>query len=271
MSLVRIALRMATVMALKGRTLAEDNVLDSEIGVLTEDIHGLNVNLRRKGRFIAVYTDDAEAKPDEQRMFHDNGVVNLCIEYGVTDTMIEEVDDPDEPGKRIKAIIPGIPHADRMHEFYLDLLGRQIRTNLLDGGSQAGEVLRGLIGRVVKITCERAGSDRKGERVAAQKLTFTVDAMRDPQFVEDVPSDGPMGRFLALLDAGSVDDRKLADLMRAQIPATPDDIEKARARIGLTLAELSALGFGFLPNADEESQFGSVTVEVTGAKDIEAD
>lgn len=260
---------MATVLALKDRTLAEANVLDSEIGVLTEDAEGLNVNLRQKGRFIAVYTDEAEAKPDEQRMFHDNGLVNLCVEYGVTDTMIDEVDDPDEPGKKIKAIIPGIPHADRMHEFYLDLLGRQIRTNLSGGENEAAEVLRGLIGRVIKITCERAGSDRKGERVAAQKLTFTVDAMRDPQFLEDVPADGPMGRFLALLDAGTVDDRKLADLMRAQIPATPADIENARARIGLTLAELTALGFGYVPNADEESEFASVTVEVTGAEDIE--
>jgi len=269
MSLVRIALRMATVMALKGRTLSQDNVLDSEIGVLSEDDQGLNINLRRKGRFIAVYTDDAEARPDEQRVFHDNGLVNLCIEYGVTDTMVEEVDDPDHPGRKMKVILPGIPHADRMHEFYLDLLGRQIRSVLSDGQNEAAEVLRMLILRVVKVTCERAGSDRKNERVAAQKLTFTVEALQDPQFSADVPQAGPMGRFLALLEAGDPDDRKLAALMRAEIPDTPDDVDANRARLGLTWAELLELGLGYIPDADIDSAWTTTTVEINGADPVE--
>ncbi|WP_156510697.1 hypothetical protein [Labrenzia sp. OB1] len=269
MSLVRIALRMATVLALKGRTLAQDNVLDSEIGVLTEDDHGLQINLRRKGRFIAVYTDESEAKPDEQRMFHDNGLVELCIEYGVTDTMSEEVDDPDHPGRRMKVIIPGIPHADRMHEFYLDLLGRQIRTILSDGTNEGAEVLRMLLARVIKVTCERAGSDRKNERVAAQKLTFTVEAMHDPQFLADVPEEGPIGRFLALLEAGDPDDQKLAELMRAEIPATPEEIEENRARVGVTLAELNALGLGYEPDADADTTIAGVTLDMTGTEPVE--
>jgi hypothetical protein len=236
---------------------------------LSEDDHGLQINLRRKGRFIAVYTDESEAKPDEQRMFHDNGMVDLCIEYGVTDTMFEEVDDPDHPGRKMKVIIPGIPHADRMHEFYLDLLGRQIRTILSDGPNEAAEVLRMLLCRVIKVTCERAGSDRKNERVAAQKLTFTVEAMRDPQFQTDVPEEGPMGRFLALLDAGGDDDRKLAELIRMEIPETPEAIEENRARIGVTLVELNALGLGYEPDADGESTIAGVTLDMTGAETVE--
>ena len=42
MSLVRIALRMLAVKALKDRTVAEGNVLDSEIGILGEDEKGLH-------------------------------------------------------------------------------------------------------------------------------------------------------------------------------------------------------------------------------------
>lgn len=268
MSLVRIALRMATVLALRGRTLAEDNVLDSEIGVLTEDDAGLKVKIK-KGRFIAVYTDEAEAKPQEQRLFHDNGLVNLCLEYGVTDTMIEEVDDPDDPGKRIRQVIPGIPHADRIHEFYLDLLGRQIRTNLSDSQSAAAEVLRRLLMRVVNIKIERAGSQREAERVAAQKMTITVEALQDPQFLSDVPEGAPFWNFLALLDAGTVDDQKLADILRDQLPAAPEDIEASRERIGLTLDELSSLGLGYVPDADEEGEISTVTVEVTGVEPVE--
>ncbi|MDN3719431.1 hypothetical protein QW131_09985 [Roseibium salinum] len=115
MSLIRIALRQAAVLALRNRTLAEDNVLDSEIGVLAEDSTGLRVN--HKQRFIAVYTDEAEGKPDEQRLFHENGLVNLCIEFGVTTAMVERVEDPDNPGRFMQTVIPGIPFTNRMPEF----------------------------------------------------------------------------------------------------------------------------------------------------------
>lgn len=268
MSLVRIALRMLAVKALKDRTVAEGNVLDSEIGILGEDEKGLNIK-PEKGRFIAVYTDDAEAKPDEQRAFHENGLVNLCLEYGVTDAMREEVEDPDHPGRKMQVIFPTIPHASRMHDFYLDILGRQIRSGLSDGQNEAAEVLRGLIRRVVKVTCERAGSDRTGERVAAQKLTFTVDALQDPQFLKDVPEGAPFSRFLALLAAGDADDQKLGALILDQIPASPEDLEEARERIGLTLTELGSLGFEYLPDADEDSEISNVTIDVTGRQPVE--
>lgn len=268
MSLIRIALRMATVMALKGNTLADDNVLDSEIGVLTEDIEGLKLKVK-KGRFIAVYTDESEVKPDEPRMFHDNGLVNLCLEYGITDTMIEVVDDPDTPGRKIRQVFPGIPHADRMHEFYLDLLGRQIRTHLADGQSEAAEILRMLILRIVAIKVERAGSERKTERVAAQKITLTVEALRDPQFMHDVPAGGPFARFLAMLDAGSDDDQKLAALIRNEIPATAEDVEDYRARMGLTWSELLELGLGDHPDAGINTEWGTTSIDVIGADPVE--
>ncbi|WP_298981558.1 hypothetical protein [uncultured Roseibium sp.] len=269
MSLVRIALRMMTVAALKGRTLAGENVLDSEIGVISEDNEGLRVNKHSKDRFISVYTDDAEAKPDEMRPFHANGAINLCIEYCITDAMIDYVDDPDNPGEKIEQIIDGIPHADRIHEFYLDLLGRQIRTALADGANEAAEILRHFVLKVVKITCERAGSERKGERVAAQKLTYTVEVLCDPAYVADIPDGSPLSRFFAFLAASDVDDQKLATLMRDQIPATPDDIEAARMRTGATHDEFAKLGLGFLPDADDTSAIDTVTVELDGSNPIE--
>ncbi|MEP3049420.1 MAG: hypothetical protein ABJL55_16350 [Roseibium sp.] len=270
MSLVRIALRMTAVLALKDQTLANDNVLDSEIGVLSEGAEGLSLHKKHKSkRFIAVYTDEAESTPDELRGFHDNGEVNLSIEFGVTDSMVIEEDDPDDSEKRIRSVIPGIPFTNRMPELYLDLLSKQIRNVLSGGDNAAAEVFRSLVNKVLKIKVERAGSAREGERIAAQKLTLTLDVLDDPQFSEDVEADLPMGRFFELLENGTSDDQKLAALMRAQLPSAPEGLEETQTRIGLILSEMQALGFKYIEYADETSTAQSVTIEVDGAAPVE--
>ncbi|WP_282046308.1 hypothetical protein [Roseibium album] len=267
MSLVRIALRHAAVMALKDNTLAEDNVLDSEIGVLAETSDGLTV--QTKERFIAVYTEEAEDKPDAQRNFHTNGLVKVAIEFGVTDAMVKEEDDPDNPGQKIRSIIPGFPYTHRGPEMYLDILGRQIRGNLESSGNEAAAIFRRLFHKIVSVTCERAGSARQDEKVAAQKLTFTIDAIDDPQFSSDVLEDSPLFDFFAMLDAGEDDDQRLANLMRAQIPADVGDFETIRRRNGLTLQELQQLGFAYVPEADEDSTIQLVEIETGGVAPVE--
>jgi hypothetical protein len=267
MSLIRIALRMTAVMALKGRTLAGDNVLDSEIGVFREKDRGFY--LKGKDRFIAVYTDAANAQADEARNLLENGQVTLSIEYGVADAMVLEEPDPDDPDKMIESVIPGIPYTSRMPEFYLDILGRQIRSCLQGSNSEPADVFRGLFARVTKQQVERADSDNNGERVAAQKLTFTLDALRDPVFAKDVVADLPFARFLALLDAGNPDDQRLADLIRLQIPADPETDEEVQARIGSTVAEMRALGFGLFDGADNSSIVNAVNIAIPGAEPVE--
>lgn len=267
MSLVRIALRHAAVKALVSNTLAGENVLDSEIGAVDETAEGLSV--RTKNRFIAVYTEEAEDQPSDQRDFYNNGLVKVSIEFGVTDAMAETEDDPENPGSSIRSVIPGIPFTSRAPEMYLDILGRQIRDNLATGSSSAAGIFRRLFSKVASVTCERAASANQHEKAAAQKLTFTVAAIDDPQFVSDVPEGSPLYDFFALLDAGDDDDQRLASLMRAQIPANADDKEAIRKRIGLTFQELQQLGFDYVPDADENSTIQLVEIATGGVAPVE--
>lgn len=268
MSLVRIALRQCAVKALQGMTLAGSNVLDSKIGVLGEDDNGVLVS--EKNRFIAVYTEEGVATPDSQRVFHENGRVHLSIEFGVTSSMVVVEPDPNDPEQKIQAVIPGIPFTDRLPEIYLDILGRQIRDQFSGGQSDAAKILKSLIIRVDRITCERAGSERDGEKVAAMKLTFVVQAIDDPQRQEDAGEGTPLHAFFALLDVGDDDDQRLANLMRAQIPVGADSSEdEARARIGLTLSELQALGFSYFEGADDDTTVDTVTLNVAGVSPVE--
>lgn len=87
--LARIALRMATIAALKGRTLVEDNVLDSEITALDADADG-NLTTDQKRPFISIYTDNgsdafgraADAAPvGAHRSCHRN---SGCLDHGVS-------------------------------------------------------------------------------------------------------------------------------------------------------------------------------------------
>ena len=75
--------------------------------------------------------------------------------------------------------------------------------------------------------------------------------------------------FLALLAAGDADDQKLGALILDQIPASPEDLEEARERIGLTLTELGSLGFEYLPDANEDSEITNVTIDVAGGQPVE--
>lgn len=269
MSLLRIALRMTAVKALFGNTMAGENVLDSEIGILGEDDDGLNIVSKKP--FIAVYTDEAEVSPDPQRMFHGNGSVILAIEYGYTSQMSEIRIDPGT-GEEYEAILPDaytIPVTARMPEIYLDVLGRQIRDALATGTSEAAKIFRSLFLSVSSGKCERAASDRNGERVAAHRMTFILTALPDPQVEGDVPANAPMARFFELLDAGDAVDQNLATLFRDLIPATPDDLEHSRLRVGQTLEELRALGLGPISGADDTSEFETVDITIEGSQDTE--
>lgn len=88
MSLARIALRATAVEALKGRTRALNNVLDSEIGIIDSDSGG-NVTIEADQYFIAIYTDAGKTQvgDNELRSLLLNGRTEIMFETGVTASM----------------------------------------------------------------------------------------------------------------------------------------------------------------------------------------
>ncbi|MBN9052491.1 MAG: hypothetical protein J0H80_01660 [Rhizobiales bacterium] len=83
----RIAWRIATIEALKGRTLVGDNILDSQIGAL--DVAGDGtIRTEMERPFVAVYTDGAVVNERlSSRELHRCGETDLTIESGITAAM----------------------------------------------------------------------------------------------------------------------------------------------------------------------------------------
>lgn len=123
----RLALRLATVRALRGHTLVGTHVYDSEIAPIDE------IAAERPRPFIVVYTDDASFRHGDRDLFAtvgdnrvESGFQKLVIEIGVTQRM-QILDD--EGDRRDDAVQP---QTDPALEFNIDLIERQVLAALMN-------------------------------------------------------------------------------------------------------------------------------------------
>lgn len=252
----RIALRIATVEALKGKTLVDKNVLDSEIGALDVGPDG-RLRSDREKPWIAVYTDAAKIQDRlDVRALHRSGATDLTIEVGITTTMTAV--DPDTGRTEV---MPGFRETDRALEFYLDCVGRQIITALSDPLNPWAEVWRDLSSGIVKIERKRTADETSGTRIAAHQLVVTVELLPDPVFGEPVAPTSIWARLFAQMAAAS---HPYLSTMQSLV-GIPDGIrmhEAQRRRFGMTLEEARALfDIAVQPAEAAEPDVQSVAVE----------
>lgn len=254
----RIALRIATVEALKGKTLVDKNVLDSEIGALDVGADG-SLRSDQEKPWIAVYTDAAKVEERlDLRALHRSGATALTIEVGITGAMT--VTDPETGACEV---LPGLCATDRALEFYLDCVGRQIVTALSDPLNPWSEIWRDLSSGIVKIERKRTSDETSGTRIAAHQLVVTVDLLPDPVFGEPVAPTSIWARLFARMAAA---DHPYLSTMQSLV-GIPDGIrmhEAQRRRFGMTLEEARALfDIAVQPAEATEPDVQSVAVERT--------
>ena len=234
--LARIALRVATIEALKGKTLVGDNVLDSQIGAI--DI-AADDSLRtdQEKPFIAVYVDGSKIEDRiDLRSLHKSGSTELTIETGITAAMTET----DQETGASTVIGIGIPATDPALEFYLDCVGRQITTALSDPHDAWSEIWRSLSSSVLKIERKRTSDAASGTRIAAHQLVITLDLLPDPVFGAPVASTSVWATFFASMEAVEHPfTETLLELLGD--PAGVSETAAIRRRFGLTLDEARAL------------------------------
>lgn len=231
--LTRIALRISAVEALKGQTLVDDNVLDSEIGAVDIASDG-RVRTDADKPFIAVYTDASKAEDGiAGRALHKSGPLDLVLEYGITAAMTVTDDETGE-----STVMTGIPATDAGMEFTLDIIGYQIAAALNDPDNAWAEIWRELGGNLQKIERKRISDAASGTRIAAHQMTLTVDLMSDPIRGEALRETATMARFFAkALAAGDVVLARQAQAMQAALAGTAANWKLDMRRYGLTDAE----------------------------------
>jgi hypothetical protein len=190
MSLYRIALRAATVLAIKGRTQAGEHVYDSRNDPLEEIVAGVAVPI------IAVYTE-------EDKNTHDSRELALVIEFTVN---IRERGAPDAG-----TVVPAgngrdgedavwVPQTDDGLEITLDIIEQEIRDALEGSTSEAADIWNTLVIDIRENSSKRGVLDpQKTNRLAARQLLLRVKMLKDPKVGAPIPQ--VLERLLKLLEA----------------------------------------------------------------------
>ena len=236
MSIGRIALRIATIEALRGNTSVEGNVLDSEIGSL--DV-AANESLRtnQEKPFISVYTDSAKADDlGGGRRLWVNGLTELLIETGIAASMTETNQETGE-----STIIGfGIPATDSAFELFLDVVDRETVAALMDPDNEWAEIWRGLVTDIAKVDRRRTADAETGTRMAAHQQCIVCEILPDPVYGAAI---APTSLWQKLLDQMEIIDhpylRSVRDLLG--IDLAQSKTTEQRRRFGLTLDEARAL------------------------------
>lgn len=240
MSIVRVALRISAVEALKGRTLVDGNVLDSQIGALDVAANG-SLHTPQERPFISVYTDDSKVTNGlELRSFTKSGHVDIVFEAGIATPHVVTDTDTDE-----SVIYEGVPATDANFEFHLDLTMRQIADALADPENEWSAIFNGLVRSFEQSQRSRASGDTNGVRLAAHQLKLTVDAVADPVRGVALKESSPLALFFAKCETDLVsrmpDMAKKIALMRAQIAGDAHELQAAMRRYGMVFGEADAM------------------------------
>ncbi|MCM2396191.1 hypothetical protein NBH19_08880 [Rhizobium sp. S95] len=262
MSLARIALRIAAVEALKGRTLVGDHVLDTPNGALDIQADG-RLRTEEEKPFVSVFTDLGRADGITGRSLIENGDCDIVFEIGVSSAMLHR---DDETGASHMVGI-NIPASDGNREFFLDIVQRQICDALTDPDNSWAEIYRSLHHGILKIEFAGARTSEDSQRLAGHQMKLTVSLINDPLRGDELEQGTPFAEFLTALDASeNASYLKQAAQIRGMLSGVDPDWKYIRRRHGMTAAEAETLGHAPLaltPDGDE-TDFTAARIEIDG-------
>lgn len=264
--LAKIALRIAVQEALRGRTLAGDNVLDSQFAALDLGDDG-SLRSDQDKPFISVFTEGGSgAIATGVFSFFEGSAIDLVLEAGVSASMMEFDQATGE-----SVVVQGIPDTDAGFELLLDLMMRQVADALAAPDNEWAVCAAALFDRASTLTRARVGTKSGGTRIAAQEMRLTGDLIADP--IDGQVAGTAFGNFLDLLEAS-----ERADLLAVRkqllcaLTGEMADWETVRRRLGISQDSLNALGIS--PATAEASDGGSTDfdlgqIEIAGITPVE--
>lgn len=221
MSLVSLAVRYATIRALKGRTYAGENVFDSKI-------EPINLVAENGADFaIVVTTDDDDVKIEGRDLIAGDHQLELVIEVAATAMLTVKTDE----GEDAEAL--SIPATDAGLEASLNLIGWQIARALSAGGGDWGDLWRSLVMKVHSVSSRRGADEANGVRYAARQYIYKVDHIAEPE-PGIAPAEGDLwARTISMLKADP-EFGAIGKIIENTITAdTPEPWERVRASLGL--------------------------------------
>jgi hypothetical protein len=245
MSLAALALRVITVKALLGRTVAADRVYDSKIETIDELIR------RQPAPLLVVSVDDADSRGSTERepTLSGDDSLTLLLETAVSGPA-EVVDD----SAGVMISLP-MQATSQGLEATLDILWRQAARALSVTTTSApwGNLWHEFVLKILRIEKRRGGAADKGVRFASRFILISVQPIDDPQFGS--PPDGPWATLLAAM-AADANLAGLGELIAREIeePAGLADWRVAQALLGITDAGIRGIGLAPFGASDADAE-----------------
>lgn len=225
MSIQRLAHRIATVAAIRGKTLAGEAVRDSSVPPI-------DVAASEEPKpFISVYTDDQASGMRGLDAGRPSDTLSIVIEFGVTAQMTFVDNDGEEFQE------PGQPPTDAQMEIMLDMIERQIRIALADDGNAWAEIWRRLHTGDPQYSSTRGASAERGIRFAGRQLTIEVRPLPEPP--AGGPATGVWADLIAAVEADAAA-APLAPIVRDMIEGGDVALDWQIIRRSLALDEAEA-------------------------------
>lgn len=246
MSLTRLAVRICAVEALKGKTMIGDRVLDSDVGVINDE------GTQEPSPFLVVLTEKGGGPlGGNGNDLFESSSFELVFEIGITAQAVET------DGNGISQVVGvGVPDTDSNREYFLDLVGYQIKSEFSKKSSDWTELLFMFTGDLKSAKIMRAGS-AEGIRFAAHQIKFEVEAISDPVPGSEIEPYSAWDLFLTKLEnSTNATYLKYAADIRALAFNSDDSGDQLRRRLGLRAEELLSLGY----NEVKDGNGNAVTV-----------
>ena len=239
MSLVALAIRACTYLALRGATWAGDCIYESKLEPIDMIVQA------ETQPFITIAVDEASGEPKGHGASLLASVDRLLLVVEIAVGVRALAEDG--------STVVGVPPTDRGLEWTMDILVRQVM-RALSSDPTWGDFWRRFRMELNGVRLLRGGA-ADGERYAARQIVFDIHPVSDPDVGMVPTGDSLWGRFIAALrslDGGDPDlaeYRALADLIEAEIaePRGFGSWQVAAARLGL--ARRSAEALGITPHA----------------------
>ncbi len=265
MSLIMSALSVCLVKALKGKSFAEDRVLESDPDALVETLNGA-LEIKQPGPFVNVFVQGAKATVGGQSLLRENGDVEIIFEMGVNAQMT--ISDPETGEGRLTMVdlVPSTANMDRL----LGLMWSQITNAIEDQSNEWADLVRSLVvgldaGEIVRMGVVSTA----GQRLAARQIKLTVRALSEPQADNWDEQGAPFGRYVAAVEQSG--DNVLAGQIRT-ILGNGDLIWSDYAgQQGWGPDQLSAVGLGPADPDNPDAVLQEDDISVTVTRDLPDD
>jgi hypothetical protein len=259
MSIVRQLIQICMVEAFRGRTVAGDNVIDSNITAIGK------LEFEGEAPVIAASVEESDQNEKSSRGFFGRPAdLKLYVQTAVAvkgTYLVVTGDGPDQEQELVE-----IGSTDAAREATLNILERQWKQALIDPANVWGNRFLQLVPDIGRVQDTRITDPEGGRKYAARVYEISGTAIAEPDFGQALPEDidGILTAVGALADYAD-----LETIWRDVFAKAASADEQVLMQASAALSSTALAGLGLAPLEVGGEDFASGVIAIEGREDVE--